>query len=68
MVTFNENSFIIEVQTGTNPIENWLTTHDELIELLQSQAADMINGVPYHALELIRCMMPDLDTAKRMIK
>ena len=68
MVTFKEKSFVIEVECGSNPIEDWLTTHDELISLFQSQAADMMNGVSYHALELVRNMMPDLETAKRMIK
>lgn len=68
MVQFKENSFVIEVPTGVNPIESWLTTHDELIDLLQSQSVDMINDIPYHALELLRNMMPDIEMAKRMIK
>ena len=64
-VKFTETSFIIEVETGTNPIEAWLETHDQMCDLLQSENEQML-GYRYHYLELLRSMMPDWKTAKKM--
>jgi hypothetical protein len=66
-VKFTETSFIIEVQTGTNPMEAWLDTHDQLVDCLQSENEDM-HGYRYHYLELLRSMMPDWETAKKMLQ
>ena len=65
MVRFTETGFTIEVNTGTNPIEDWLNTHSELIDLLQSENEEM-HAYRGHCLELIRNMMPDWQTAKKM--
>lgn len=68
MVTFNDKSFTIEVETGCNPIEDWLATHDELCDLLTCIDTGMTVDKNFIAiLELLRQMMPDYDTAKRMI-
>jgi exonuclease VII small subunit len=60
---------VIEVETGTNPIEDWLKTQDDIIDLLQSQdmTLDSSNN-HYNALELLRSMMPDYETAEKMLK
>jgi hypothetical protein len=66
-VQFTEDKFIITVTTGCNPIENWLETHDELIDLLQARPVDEGDTRCYYwTLELLRSMMPDLKTAKMM--
>ncbi|OFX62687.1 MAG: hypothetical protein A2066_18815 [Bacteroidetes bacterium GWB2_41_8] len=66
MVTFQNDSFTIEVKTVTNPIETWLETHNQLIDVLQLQDSEQLTN-NFHVLELIREMMPDRQTAKRMI-
>lgn len=66
-VKFHDDSFTIEVKTCTNPIENWLETHDGLINLLQCQDSEQLSN-NFHVLELIREMMPDYETARKMTK
>jgi hypothetical protein len=69
MVKFNNKSFTIQVETGGNPIEDWLKTHEELVDMFQCQNMDLCNGnMHYNVLELLRSMMPDLETAKKMTK
>ena len=64
MVTFNKESFTITVNTVCNPGENWKCTIDELVEMHQCLNTDLTNGKQfYHALELIREMLPDIDQA-----
>lgn len=67
MVQFNEKSFTITVECGNNPIEDWLCTYDDIITILQTQDKDMLQK-PYNLLELLRQMMPDIPTAKKMNK
>lgn len=66
MITFTQTAFIIKVECGGNPIENWLNTHSELIDALQCETEDM-HQKRYHYLELLREMMPDVAQAKKMI-
>jgi hypothetical protein len=66
MVTFKEDSFSITVETGVNPIEAWLDTHSELIDCLESEDEDKLS-YRYHYLELLRQMMPDYDTALKLL-
>lgn len=66
MVTFNENGFTVSVNTNGNPIENWLNTHNELVEALQHEDEDMLSK-RVHYLELLRNLVPDYETAKRLI-
>jgi len=65
-VTFKPESFIVEVKTNANPVESWLETQDELIDLLQSENEEM-HLDRFHCLEIIRNMMPDVETAKKML-
>lgn len=67
MVQFNEKSFTIEVETGGSPIEHWLETHDHLLDLLQSEHPDMHEN-RYRIYELLREMMPDYQTARKMVE
>ena len=66
MVRFEKDRFIIEVITVTNPMEAWIETHNQLIDVLQGQSTEML-AINNHVLELIREMMPDWSTAKKMI-
>ena len=65
-VTFKPESFIVEVKTNSNPVESWLETQDELIDLLQSEDEEM-HLDRFHCLEIIRNMMPDVETARKMM-
>lgn len=66
-VTFNEKSFTVEVETATSPIEYWLETQGQLIDLLQSEDEQMRSN-RYYYLELLRSMQPSIELAKRMLK
>jgi len=67
MVLFKKDSFTIELNTGSNPVENWMNTRNELIELLQVANPEMIVGRSFfHVLELIRELDPDYHIARRM--
>lgn len=65
MVKFNKASFTIEVETTGNPIEEWLALHNELIDCLQSEEESMVHK-RYQYLELVRSIMPDWETCKKM--
>ena len=66
MVTFSDTGFTIEVETGTNPIDAWMDTHSEMVDCLQSEEDDK-HAYRYHYLELLRNMLPDYDTALRLM-
>lgn len=66
MVRFKENSFIIEVEAAGNPVEEWLKTQEELIDMLQNEREEDVHITRVFYLELLRSMMPDLKTAKKM--
>lgn len=66
MVRFTEKGFTIEVETNS-AVSEWLETHDGLINLLQCQDSDQLS-TNFHVLELIRSMMPDYETARKMTK
>ena len=65
-VSFKPKSFTVEVKTNANPVESWLETQDELVDLLQSEPDEM-HANRFHYLELLRNMMPDVETAKKML-
>ena len=65
-VTFKKNSFTIEVECYESPIENWLDTQNDLLDLLQAEDANFHAG-RFHYIELLRSMQPDIDTAKKML-
>jgi len=66
MVRFEKDRLTIEIVTNTNPIEYWLETLNGMITLLQCQDSEMLSN-NYFVFELIREMMPDIETAKKMI-
>jgi len=65
-VTFKPESFSIEVKTGTNPIESWTETQHELIDVLE-QDEGFSKSERVHYLELLRSMIPDEETARKMM-
>ena len=68
MVTFNDKSFSIEVETGTFPADNYKLTVDEIISVLQATSAEMRGEDNYYyLLELLRAMMPDETQLKKLI-
>ena len=67
MVIFHPDKFVIEVVTAADPVESWLETQNEMLDALQSEDIDLMSKRP-HYLALLRNMLPDLDTAKKMTK
>lgn len=69
MVIFKDKSFTIQVKTASNPIEDWIEMHNELCDLLQNTNPDMMVGRNYFwVYQLLREMMPDITTVRKMIK
>ena len=65
-VKFNADGFTVEVKTCHSPVEDWLETQNELLGVLQSESEEM-HANRFHYIELLRNMMPDLETAKKMM-
>lgn len=66
-VEFKDDRFTITIPTGTNPIEDWLELHNELLTILSmwdSQSNIMEN--PWRVLWLLEHMMPEWDVALKM--
>ncbi len=67
MVTFNKDSFTITIQTGGNPIENWLDLNGQLTQLLSAiDNEEAVRPTPWMVINLLSDMMPDWETAKKM--
>ena len=66
MVQFNEKSFTIEVNTGGNPIEDWMGTIAELILLVKSLDIEGLDESPWHTMNLLSEMLPDVKTAQAL--
>lgn len=67
MVRFEPNKMIIEFDsTQVDPTEAWINIIKDLIDLLSSQEIDQMTN-RYWTRELLSEMMPDFDTAKKMI-
>jgi len=64
-VTFNEHSFIIEVGTKNNPVEEWLCLKTELLCILETLDSDAATPI-WRTMRLIQEMMPELDIAQMM--
>ena len=64
-VTFNQVGFTIDVETTTDPIDAWLETQSQLIDVLQSEDMNM-RSERFRYLELLRSMQPNLEVARRM--
>jgi hypothetical protein len=57
MLRLNKDGFTIEVKTD-NPVDEWLTLIDEMLDLLQQERSSNHND-RYIALGFIREMLPD---------
>lgn len=69
MVTFNKDGFTITIKTGGNPIENWLDLNSQLTQLLSSvDNEENIMPTPWLVINLLTDLMPDWETAKKMIE
>ncbi len=67
MLKFDDTGFTIRIETGGNPIEEWLELHQELLNVLSLLDMEQnLMATPYRTLDLIAEMMPDWETAKRM--
>ncbi len=67
MVTFNKDSFSIDVHTGFNPVNEWLNTCNGLCDLLHNVNEDNIIPETYSSvIYLLQNMLPDYETAKKM--
>lgn len=66
MVRFEKDRFVIEIVTNTNPVEAWIETMKELSDLISSQDKEMTTN-RYWVNGLMIEMMPDFNTAKKMI-
>jgi len=63
-VTFNKESFSIDVKTDSFSVDNWKYTVDELIELLMVENPE--KKTSFFVLQLLKEMMPDVDLANKM--
>lgn len=64
MVTFKDDSFVIEVSTAGNPIEEWMRLHAQITHVLclSKTPSDEL----YCLINLLEDMMPDWKTALEM--
>jgi len=66
-VTFNKDNFTISIPTVINPAEDWLETTNDLLDVLQCSDPELSGGNKHvKVLQVLKHMMPDLDTAKKM--
>lgn len=66
MVTFKEDSFVIEIKSPA-PVEDWLNLHNDIANLLSSEHEDMRQG-HYLVLYFLQEMMPTIKQAIQMAK
>lgn len=68
MVTFKDDDLIISLKTGAKPTETWLELHEQLVFLLtMCSEQDNYDYDPFMVNNLVSALMPDLDTANKMI-
>lgn len=65
MITFKEESYIVEVKTAGNPIEDYLGLQQELLELMNAMDEHM-EFRAWRTLELLKQMMVDYETGMKM--
>lgn len=67
-VEFSPTGFSIHIETNSNPTEEWLLLHQQIIELMRS--VDPANGITnsdyYVVLVLLQALMPDWDQAQKL--
>lgn len=69
MVRFEKDRYVIDIYTGTNPVEDYLELQKEIAYMFSMTNQENIpsDGF-YHLGNLLREMQPELETAKRMLK
>jgi hypothetical protein len=68
MVTFNEKCYTIHVDTGYDPVENWILLHNVILELVRTVNTDNLPPDLWVVTDFLAEMMPDIEVAKKMIK
>lgn len=69
MVRFEEKKFIIEVNTATDPVEDWLLLHQSLTDIIRGVTAErIVDDTFYAAVDFLHELMPDCETAKKMLE
>jgi len=69
MVSFHDKGFTIHIHTGVNPLEEWMTLHSQLVNLLGSTDTEsgITNQEFYTVLNLLDELLPSQETAKKMV-
>jgi len=67
-VEFTPTSFSINIECHSNPTEQWLLLHQQLLEILRSIDPNnaITNSDYYMVLVLIQALMPDFDLAQKL--
>lgn len=65
-VEFRDNGYSIHVDTISNPIEDWLELHNDLLMCISVMDGNVPTGASMLILKLIEDMMPDWETALKM--
>lgn len=68
MVRFDKDKLVIEYTAGCNAVEEWIGLQEELVYVFSIMNS---NNVPKDGLwrlaNLMEAMVPDFDTAKKML-
>lgn len=68
MVRFEKDKLVIEYTSGCNAVEEWIGLQEELVYVFSIMNS---NNVPKDGLwrlaNLMEAMVPDFDTAKKML-
>ena len=68
MVRFEEDRYIIEVYTGGFPVEDYLDLQNEIIYMFGIINQENIRSDGFLQLaNLLSAMLPDFETAKKMV-
>ena len=69
MVEFKKDRFVITVVTPGKPTEDWLELHKSLCDLIRYVTAErIVDETFYAAVDFLQELMPDYDTAKKMVE
>ncbi len=68
MITFKEDSFVIEVKTGIDPACAWVETYKEIIDILRVMNPEMQpRDNYYYLLCLLEAMLPNEKQAMKLM-
>ena len=67
MVKFEKDRYMIDIRTGTNPVENFLALQEEIAYVFSVMRPDILpdEGLPQLGILLMN-LQPDWDTARKM--